>query len=125
MKLNDLTVLLVEDSKDVKRTIRSMLTEMGITQIFEASDGQQAMQYFDIDADGLDLIICDWNMPNMTGIEFLRQMRLAKPDLPFLMITARGDKDSVVAAKSANVTAYIRKPFSFNDLKTKIKSIFE
>ncbi len=121
--LFQLKVLLVEDQCDARSLMRGMLGEMGVTQIFESKDGREALQFLDAAFDFIDMIICDWNMPGMTGLELLRQLRTVDPDLPFLMITSRSDMESVVAAKSANVTGYIRKPFSPAQLEAKIRVI--
>lgn len=123
MKIEDLNVLLVEDDRNVRATVRSMLQEMGINSIHESHDGQAAWEYLENNDWKINMIICDWNMPHVTGIEFLREVRLAYPNMAFLMITARADKNSVLAAKSCDVTGYIRKPFSFEDLRKKIASM--
>jgi len=119
--LSNLKILIVDDQQDVRTLIRDILTEAGVTKIFEASDGKDAMQFIDMDFNMIDLVICDWNMPGMSGIDFLRQIRTAFPKMPFLMVTGRNDKDSVVEAKTAGVTAFIRKPFSPDELETKVK----
>ena len=103
--------------------IRGMLTELGITQIFEASDGKEAMVFTDNALDMIDVVICDWNMPKLSGLELLRQMRSVSPDIPFLMITGRSDVDSVSQAKASGVTAYVRKPFSPAHLEIKLRVI--
>jgi CheY-like chemotaxis protein len=119
------SVLLVEDDQNVRTAIRSMLTEMGVNHVFEAKDGRAALQYFEHDSEKVNLIICDWNMPHKTGIELLREVRQTRHDLPFLMITARADQQSVQAAKESHVTAYIRKPFTFDDMKVKMLAIMK
>jgi two-component system, chemotaxis family, chemotaxis protein CheY len=118
----DLTnVILIDDDKGVRDTIRFMLNEMAIYKIVECTNGQEALNYFDAEPEAnISLIICDWNMPQKTGIEFLREIRQVYPELPFLMVTARGDEASVMAAKSGHINGYILKPFSFKDLKKKI-----
>lgn len=121
VSLVNLKVLLVEDQSEVRAMVRNMMTEMGITQIFESSDGQEALEFIGSSSDRADLIVCDWNMPSMTGIELLRQLRTTDPDIPFLMVTGRGDMDSVVEAKSSGVTAYICKPFSSAQLEAKMR----
>ncbi|MCC7305884.1 MAG: response regulator [Alphaproteobacteria bacterium] len=121
--LKDLKVLLVEDQPEARTMLRNMLMELGITNVFEASDGKQAMSFLDASFDSLDLVVSDWNMPSMTGVEFLRQLRSVDSALPFLMITGRGDLDSVVEARTSGVTAYIRKPFSAVQLEAKLRVI--
>lgn len=120
MSIEKLKVMIVEDDHSVLTTLRVMLTEIGIHQVFEASDGDTARQLIDIDADSIDVIVCDWNMPNFTGIELLEHIRSKHINIPFLMITGRNDASSVMEAKKKGVTAYIRKPFTMKDLETKL-----
>ncbi len=121
--LEKLKILIVDDQPDMRSIVRGMLSDLGITQVFEASDGREAMSFTDAAMDMIDVVICDWNMPRMTGIDLLRQMRSVMPDMPFLMLTGRGDLDSVTEAKSSGVTAYIRKPFSPANLEVKLRVI--
>ncbi len=120
-----LKVLVVEDQKDARVMIRSMLGELGITQAFEAKDGREALRFMDSAFDFVNLVICDWNMPNMSGMDFLRQLRSVNMDVPFLMVTGRTDVDSVMEAKIAGVTGYIRKPFSAAQLEVKLRIILQ
>lgn len=121
--LSDMRVLVVEDQSDARALLRGMLMNFGITQIFEAADGKEALVFTDTALEMIDLVICDWNMPRLSGIELLRQMRSVSPDMPFLMLTGRGDIESVAAAKSSGVTAYICKPFSPAGLEAKLRVI--
>ena len=121
--INSLKILIVDDQPEVRSMLRGMLTELGITQIFEAADGKEAMVFTDNAIDMIDIVICDWNMPKLSGIELLRQMRSVDPEIPFLMITGRSDVDSVALAKASGVTAYIRKPFSPAHLEIKLRVI--
>jgi len=121
--LKDLKVLIVEDQGEARAMIRNMLGEFGITQMFEANDGKEALDFIDSAFDFIDMIVCDWNMPSMSGVELLRQLRSVDPDMPFLMVTGRGDLESVVEAKSSGVTGYIRKPFSSKELEAKLRII--
>lgn len=124
-KFDNLKILIVEDQQDARAMLRNMLAELGITQIFEASDGRQGLQFLDSAFDFVNLVICDWNMPGLSGVELLRQLRSVDPDVPFLMVTGRCDMSSVVEAKAAGVTAYIRKPFSPKQLEGKLRIIME
>lgn len=121
--LKDLKVLLVEDQNEARAMMRNMLSELGITQIFEAPDGKQALQFIDSAYDFINLVVCDWNMPTMTGVELLRQLRSVDPSMPFLMITGRGDMESIVEAKTSGVTGYIKKPFSAAQLEAKLRVV--
>ncbi|NCT40501.1 MAG: response regulator [Alphaproteobacteria bacterium] len=119
--MSKLKVLIAEDQNEVRSMLRNMLMELGINQIFESGDGREALNFIDSAFDFVDLIICDWNMPNMNGVELLRQIRTVDPDIPFLMITGRSDIESVVEAKSSGVSAYISKPFSPVQLEAKLR----
>ncbi|MEZ5814139.1 MAG: response regulator [Alphaproteobacteria bacterium] len=122
-ELSDLKVLLVEDQGEARAMMRNMLVELGVTQIFEAANGREALTFLDSAFDFIDIIICDWNMPSMSGVEVLRQLRTVDPSMPFLMVTGRSDMESVVEAKSSGVTGYIRKPFSSKQLEAKLRII--
>lgn len=79
----DARVLLVDDQSEARALTRNMLLELGVTQIFEASDGREALNFIDSAFDFVDLVLCDWNMPKMSGVELLRQIRTVDPDMPF------------------------------------------
>ncbi len=121
--LEKLRILVVEDQIDMRNIIRNMLSEMGMTQIFEASDGREALTFTDMAQDMVDVIICDWNLPKVSGLDVLKQLRSVNPNLPFLMLTGRGDLQSVTEARASGVTAYIRKPFSPAQLEVKLRVI--
>lgn len=118
-----LKVLVIEDEKEARTMMRDMLSTMGVTQIFEASDGKEGLQFLDMAFDLVDIVLCDWNMPNMTGVSLLKQFRSVDNQTPFLMITGRGDMNSVLEAKTAGVSGYILKPFSLNQLEAKLRII--
>lgn len=124
MDYSNITVLIVEDESNVRFTIRAMLQEMDITAVHESKDAAQALAVMTDKPNFFRLVLCDWNMPGMKGIDFLKKVREDNPELPFIMITARADEPSILAAKEANVTAYIRKPFSSNELKSKVNLLF-
>lgn len=124
-KASEIKILVVEDQSESRAILRNMMGELGITQIFEAQDGREALKFIDSAFDFVDLIICDWNMPGMTGVELLRQLRSVDPDVPFLMVTGRGDMESVVEAKTSGVTGYIRKPFSAAQLEAKLRIVLK
>ncbi len=123
VELKDLRVFVVEDSFQTIALIRTMLTDFGITQIYTAKDGKEALDFLGTCDELIDVVMCDWNMPQMSGLEVLRQVRTVDPDMPFLMVTGAADPDSVLAAKSHGVTAYIAKPFSANILKKKLNVV--
>lgn len=121
INLDKLKILIVEDQADARAMLKNMLSELGINQVFEASDGSEALSFVDAAPDFINLVICDWNMPKMSGVELLRQLRTVDQDIPFLMVTGRSDMDSVVEAKSSGVSGYIRKPFSHKELEAKLR----
>ena len=122
-QFKNLCVMIVEDQIEARAMLRNMLMEIGINQIFEAKDGREALNFLDEAMDMIDIVICDWNMPKMTGVEVLRQLRSVSPNLPFLMVTGRSDKESVVEAKQSGVNGYIAKPFSAAQLEVKLRII--
>jgi CheY-like chemotaxis protein len=121
--MSDLKLLVVEDQADARAMARNILSEIGVTQVFEASDGREALAFLDAAFDFVDVVLCDWNMPGLSGVELLRQLRSVDPDIPFLMVTGRGDMESVVEAKASGVTGYIRKPYSPQQLEAKIRIV--
>lgn len=119
----DMRLLIVEDIFEAMNLLRTMLHDLGITQVFTAKDGKEALDFLGEFDEEVDLIICDWNMPRMTGLELLRQVRTVNPEIPFLMVTGIADRDSVITAKSAGVTGYIVKPYSSIQLAKKISTV--
>jgi two-component system, chemotaxis family, chemotaxis protein CheY len=114
------TVMIVDDDQTMRMLIRRMLARMKIANLIEAEGAEQALKQFEQASSACDLIISDWNMPGMSGIEFYDRIHAIKPDLPFLMLTGRADAGSVIAAKKAGIPAYVVKPISPEELRTKI-----
>ena len=119
----ELKILIIDDHQEARVMLKNMLTEIGITQIFEAGDGQEGMRFVDTAFDFVDIVLCDWNMPKMDGLGLLRQIRSVDAKFPFMMITGRGDITSVSEAKGAGVSGYILKPFSLTQLETKLRIV--
>ena len=114
--------LVVDDSVTMRRIIVNSLQRIGYTDTAEASDGQEALRMFD---DSCQFVITDWNMPNMSGIDFTRALR-ARPDgknIPILMVTTRSVREDILAAVEAGVNNYILKPFTPPVLKEKIDQV--
>lgn len=118
--LDGVGVLVVDDDEAMRTLVCRMLKRMKIGQIHEAEGGPQALERLADGAEGINIVVCDWNMPGMSGMDLFKQVHATKPQLPFLMLTGRADLDSVVAAKKAGVHGYIVKPISPQELKTKI-----
>ena len=121
--LSDLKVLVVEDSPAAAKLLQMVLAGLGIHQTFIARDGKAAQDFLDAADDLVDLIICDWKMPRMSGLELLCQVRTVDPEIPFMMVTGNADLESVQAAKKSGVDAYITKPFSPKELVARIKAV--
>jgi two-component system chemotaxis response regulator CheY len=118
-----MNVLIVDDYATMLRIVRNLLKQVGFNNVDEATDGGQALQMMRLKKYGL--VISDWNMEPMTGIDFLRAVR-SDNDLkttPFIMVTAESKTENVVEAKKAGVSNYIVKPFSSDTLKGKIASV--
>ena len=111
IQLQDLRVLIVEDNPQAAKLLKKVLGGLGIHQAFCSADGREAQQFLDAADDMVDLIICDWEMPNMTGIELLQQVRTVYPNMPFIMVTGNADPESVEAAARYRVNGYIKKPY--------------
>ena len=119
----NMNILIVDDYKTMLRIIRNLLKQLGFNTVDEATDGSMALQKLR-DKD-YGLVISDWNMEPMTGIQLLREVRADSKlkNLPFIMITAESKTENVVAAKEAGVNNYIVKPFNAATLKTKLSSV--
>jgi two-component system chemotaxis response regulator CheY len=115
--------LVVDDSSTMRRIIINTLNKLGFTDVVEASNGREGLDR--LAANPVDLIITDWNMPEMTGIEFIRSLRGNEklPQVPVLMITSNAAKDDIVEALRAGVTNYVVKPFTSDTMREKIESV--
>jgi len=122
---NDLKFLVIDDFSTMRRIVRNLLKELGFTNVDEAEDGVVALQK--LHTGSFDFVISDWNMPNMTGIELLRQMRKdpGLNHLPVLMVTAEARKENIIEAAQAGANGYIVKPFTAATLDEKLNKIFQ
>jgi two-component system chemotaxis response regulator CheY len=117
-------VLVVDDFPTMRRIVKNLLKQLGFENIDEAEDGVQALNK--LKSGNYGLVVSDWNMPNMQGIDLLRNIRQgAEPlkDIPFLMVTAEAEKEKVIEAIKAGVDNYIVKPFTAEVLKEKLEKI--
>jgi two-component system chemotaxis response regulator CheY len=123
MAANPINVLIVDDYKTMLRIIRNLLKQIDFENVEEASDGNEALTK--LHAGNFGLIISDWNMEPMTGLQLLQQVR-ADPKLkatPFIMVTAESKTENVIVAKQAGVSNYIVKPFNAETLRSKIQKV--
>lgn len=119
----DIKVLVVDDYQTMIRIVSNLLNQLGFKNIESASDGKQALGK--LNEGGFGLVVSDWNMEPMSGLELLKSVRednnLSK--LPFIMVTAEAKPENVLAAKQAGVNNYIVKPFNAATLKQKLESV--
>ncbi|MDR3524347.1 MAG: chemotaxis response regulator CheY [Acetobacteraceae bacterium] len=118
-----MNVLIVDDYKTMLRIIRNLLKQIDFNNVDEASDGTEALAK--LRAGQYGLVISDWNMQPMTGLQLLQEVRAdgRLKETPFIMITAESKAENVVAAKQAGVSNYIVKPFNAETLKEKIEKV--
>ncbi len=119
----NMKVLVVDDYKTMVRIIRNLLKQLNFNNVDEASDGSAALRK--LREGNFGLVVSDWNMEPMTGLQLLKEVRSDNTlkDLPFIMVTAESKTENVIAAKQAGVSNYIVKPFNAATLKTKISSV--
>ena len=121
----DIKILVVDDFSTMRRIIKNLLRDLGFQNITEADDGKTALPI--LKQGGIEFLVTDWNMPGMTGIELIAEVR-KDPNLahiPILMVTAEAKREQIIAAAQAGVNGYVVKPFTATVLKQKIEKIFE
>ena len=122
-------ILVVDDMPTIRDLVKSQLRALGFKAIVEAADGQAALEIV-IQAAAtpapIDLIISDWNMPKMTGLEFLKQIRASEQfaKLPFVLLTSESERDQVTEAIMAGASQYIVKPFAAKAFEEKLKGVW-
>ena len=119
----NMKVLIVDDYNTMLRVLRNLLNQLNFTDITDAGDGAEALGKLREEEFGL--VISDWNMEPMTGLDLLREVRAddSLKTTPFLMVTAESKTENVLAAKQAGVDNYIVKPFNAETLKGKLESV--
>ena len=117
-------VLVVDDMSTMRRIVKNVLRQIGFSDIVEAENGQEALTK--LKAGGFGLVVSDWNMPVMQGIELLRAVRgdTELKTIPFLMVTAEAQKENLIEAVQAGVSNYVVKPFTAEVLQGKLEKIF-
>jgi two-component system chemotaxis response regulator CheY len=123
----DMRVLIVDDHKTMLRIVRNMLAQINITQVDEATDGEAALRK--LLEEKYDLILSDWNMQPMPGLQFLQQVRrdvtYRHTHVPFILVTAEARPENVMEARNAGVDNYIVKPFNAETLESKISTALQ
>ncbi|MCG6551487.1 MAG: chemotaxis response regulator CheY [Candidatus Magnetominusculus sp. LBB02] len=117
-------ILVVDDFAMMRKIVKGVLAKLGMTNIEEAEDGEQAFKM--LQAGNFEFLITDWNMPNVTGLELLKKVRAdAKlKALPVILVTAEAEQSQIMEAIQAGVNNYVTKPFTPDTLKVKIEKIF-
>ena len=122
----NMSILVVDDFSTMRRIISNVLRQLGFDNIIEADDGSKALEI--LEAEKVDFVITDWNMPQMSGLDLLKALRASEKqelkDMPVLMVTAEALQDNIIAAAKAGVNNYIIKPFDAQTLSEKINKIF-
>jgi two-component system chemotaxis response regulator CheY len=120
----NIKILIVDDFSTMRKIIRNILTQLGFKNILEADDGTNALEI--LKKEKVDLIISDWNMPKMSGLELLKAVRSDEnlKDVPFVMVTAEAQKENILEAIKYKVNQYIVKPFTPETLKEKLEKVF-
>jgi len=118
-------ILVVDDFPTMRRIIRNLLKDLGFENVDEAEDG--VMAFDKLQASSFDLVVSDWNMPNMDGLELLKKIRAddTLSSMPVLMVTAEAKKENIIAAAQAGASGYVVKPFTAATLEEKLNKIFE
>jgi len=119
-----LKLLVVDDSSTMRRIIKNTLARLNFKDIVEGEHGVEAWEYLDANAD-IDMLITDWNMPEMNGLELVKKVRADErfTDMPIIMVTTEGGKTEVITALKAGVNNYIVKPFTPQVLKEKLSAV--
>ena len=115
--------LVVDDSSTMRRIIINTLQKLGHQDVLEATNGREGLER--LNTHPVDIVITDWNMPEMTGIDFIRTMRTTAQfaNLPVLMVTTNAAKDDIVDALRAGVSSYVVKPFTPETMREKIEAV--
>ena len=120
----NMKILIVDDFATMRRIVKNILSQLGFKNFLEADDGSTAWEI--LQKEKVDLIVSDWNMPKMTGLELLKKVRADErlKDIPFLMVTAEAQKENIIEAVKHKVSQYIVKPFTAETMGEKIRKIF-
>ena len=122
---SNLSVLLVEDDAFAVKIAQTVLRQLHIPYVSTARDGAEALDILNANMQRFDLIVSDWNMPEMTGLQLLKAVRRKWANMPFIMLTGKASPEFVVQARENGVVAYVVKPFSPSQLSQKIQGVLQ
>lgn len=120
-----ISVLVVDDEPFAQKLATAVLRQIGVKTVMVAKNGHDALKILAEPHQKFDLVISDWNMPEMTGLNLLKKVRETWPDMPFIMLTGKTTGDFVLAAKDNGVNGYIAKPFAPAQLTAKIAAVLK
>lgn len=120
-----LSILLVDDEAFAQKLATTVLRQIGVKTVVVAKSGHEALKILGEPHQKFDLVISDWNMPEMTGLNLLKKVREMWPEMPFIMLTGKATGDFVLAAKENGVNGYIAKPFAPAQLTAKIAAVLK
>jgi CheY-like chemotaxis protein len=118
-----LRVLVVDDEEEIRNLIQEILSDLGIVRVHLAENGEMAWQRLSRSKLDYDLVISDWLMPRMDGLELLQKMRQSGLETPFMMLTVKVTGEAVAAAVESGVTLYVAKPFTYGDFSKKVSAL--
>lgn len=121
----NIRILIVDDFSTMRRIVKNLLNDLGFSNFAEADDGNSAL--LELRKASFDLVVTDWNMPGMPGIDLLKAIRAdaALAKIPVLMVTAEAKREQIIEAAQSGVNGYIIKPFTADTLQDKLAKIFE
>lgn len=126
LDLSAITVLIAEDNRHMRQVLRALLSGLGVNKVIEADNGAAAMRQFETEP--VDVLITDWEMPELTGLELVRRIRdhavSPDPDLPVIMLSGHASKCRVLEARDAGITEFLSKPMSASDLHRRLVDCF-
>tara|TARA_B100000530_G_C15792396_1_gene422157 strand:+ start:67 stop:507 length:441 start_codon:yes stop_codon:yes gene_type:complete len=122
-EMEKLRILVVDDEEEIRNLLQGVLRDIGIVRVHLAENGAMAWQRLSRSELDYDLVISDWLMPRMDGLELLNKMRKCGSKTPFMMLTVKVTVEAVAAAKAAGVTIYLAKPFTYSDFSKKISAL--
>ncbi|MDP7391367.1 MAG: response regulator [Pseudomonadota bacterium] len=122
-EMEKLRVLVVDDEEELRDLLQEILRDIGIVRVHLAENGEMAWQRLSRSELEYDLVISDWLMPRMDGLQLLQKMRQWGSETPFMMLTVKVTGEAVAAAKEAGVTLYVAKPFTYGDFSKKISAL--
>ena len=122
-RIGDLRILVVDGEPEIHDLIDYVLREIGFFKVHKAMDGNRAWRMFHDTELTYDIILCEWILPGIDGIQLLKRIRAEDPHVPFVMLSVKVTQDLVTAAKELGVSAFVGKPFTAGDLRSKVETL--